>query len=267
MEYLIGDFSTISRLGIKTLRYYHEIGLLHPSRVDAFSGYRYYDEHCLARVRTIHRLKELGFSLAEIREILTTPVVDETLLQTMQSKLDELDQKLAAFQQTRARLASLVQSESVPLIFPSEVTEKDIPDLLIASIRFNGRYSDLSTLISRLLGVCAPLATSSPFSLYHDDHPMEDDADIEICVAVSQSVDQESIRTRRLPGGHVVSILHHGNYDQIWVSYQAIVDYLNHRHLEPLLPSREIYLQGGEPASHPAAQNLLTEIQFQTRIS
>ena len=70
MEYQIGDFAVISRLGIKTLRYYHEIGLLLPTRIDPFSGYRYYDESCLARVCTIQQLKALQFSLAEIGDFL-----------------------------------------------------------------------------------------------------------------------------------------------------------------------------------------------------
>lgn len=64
MRYQIGDFSLISRLSIKTLRYYHECGLLEPSFVDSESGYRFYDQNCLERVRIINELKELGFSLA-----------------------------------------------------------------------------------------------------------------------------------------------------------------------------------------------------------
>ena len=40
----IGDFSRASYLSVKTLRHYHEIGLLEPSEVDPDNGYRHYSE-------------------------------------------------------------------------------------------------------------------------------------------------------------------------------------------------------------------------------
>lgn len=264
MEYLIGDFSKISRLGIKTLRYYHEISLLNPSRVDPVTGYRYYDENCLAQVRAIMRLKELNFSLTEIHAILAGQNETSSMLQIMQQKLAEVEQQIAALEQTRQRLAAFVCSESAPLIRPWQVLEKQVPDLQIASIRFCGRYSDLSEKITRLLAVCGPAIAGLPFSLYYDDHPMEADADIEICVQVSAQVEFGDVHSRLLKGGRALTILHPGEYNQIWVSYQAIVDYWNQHELEPVLPSREIYLRGGDPADGPGRQ-YLTEIQFQVR--
>jgi DNA-binding transcriptional MerR regulator len=261
MEYLIGDFSKISRLGIKTLRYYHEISLLKPSRIDPISGYRYYDENCLVQVQAITRLKELNFSLIEIREILSGKTEDKSMLQIMQQKLAEVTRQIATLEQIRERLAGFIRSESLPLIRPGAVVEKQVPDLQIASIRFRGCYNDLNPKIVQLLGVCGCAASGPPFSLYYDDHPMEMDADIEICVPVNALIETGEVHSRMLCGGRALSILHPGFYNQIWVSYQAMVDYWHQHQLEPTFPSREIYLKGGTSSSENH-QEYLTEIQF-----
>lgn len=67
MLYKIGDFSKLSGLSVKTLRYYDEIDLFKPSEVDLFTNYRYYEEKQLEDLKLINQLKEIGFSLNEIQ--------------------------------------------------------------------------------------------------------------------------------------------------------------------------------------------------------
>ena len=66
--YKIGEVSTICSISIKTLRYYEQLGLIKPIKVDIYSGYRYYDESNIEIIYKIQLLKELGFSLQEIKE-------------------------------------------------------------------------------------------------------------------------------------------------------------------------------------------------------
>ena len=66
----IGDFSKLSRISIRMLRHYDEIGILHPECVDDFTGYRYYSEAQLPLAGRIQALKSLGFGLSVIKEIL-----------------------------------------------------------------------------------------------------------------------------------------------------------------------------------------------------
>src|SRR3989441_12799848 len=68
--FTIGEFSRITGLTVKTLRFYHEEGLLEPTSVDDQTGYRYYDASLVELARTIAFLKSLDFSLAEIKELL-----------------------------------------------------------------------------------------------------------------------------------------------------------------------------------------------------
>lgn len=65
--YKIGEFSKITNLSVKTLRYYDEIGLLIPEEVDIYTSYRYYGESNLQQVKIINDLKDAGFSLEEIK--------------------------------------------------------------------------------------------------------------------------------------------------------------------------------------------------------
>ena len=63
----IGDFSKLSRVSIRILRHYDEIGLLRSIKVDPDTGYRYYGESQLPIVAKIASLKDMGFGLSDIR--------------------------------------------------------------------------------------------------------------------------------------------------------------------------------------------------------
>ena len=63
----IGDFANIFDVTTKTIRYYEKLGLLVPALVDIYSGYRYFDEENIKRMKEILTLKKLGFSLDEIK--------------------------------------------------------------------------------------------------------------------------------------------------------------------------------------------------------
>lgn len=70
----IGDFSRIARVSARLLRFYDEIDLFKPAHADSQSGYRYYTVTQLAQLNRITVLKDLGFSLEQIRDILKTDI-------------------------------------------------------------------------------------------------------------------------------------------------------------------------------------------------
>ena len=67
----IGDFSKINHISIQTLRFYDQIGLLKPYKVDDQTNYRYYHINQSALVDLIQYLRQLNFSLRDIKVILT----------------------------------------------------------------------------------------------------------------------------------------------------------------------------------------------------
>ena len=60
----IGEFSKLSRVSVRMLRHYDEVGLLAPSEVDPMTGYRYYSERQLITAGRIAALRALGFGLS-----------------------------------------------------------------------------------------------------------------------------------------------------------------------------------------------------------
>jgi DNA-binding transcriptional MerR regulator len=75
-EVSIGEFARRSRLSIKALRHYDEVGVLVPARVDETSGYRYYDVAQLESARLVSMMRQIDVPLAEIRELLASDPID-----------------------------------------------------------------------------------------------------------------------------------------------------------------------------------------------
>lgn len=66
----ISEFSRLSRIPLQTLRYYDQIGILKPAKIDDTTGYRYYCAEQLLQINRIVIFKELGFSLQQIAQLL-----------------------------------------------------------------------------------------------------------------------------------------------------------------------------------------------------
>lgn len=109
----IGTLAKRADVAIDTVRYYERQGLL-PAPVRLASGYRDYDSDDVARLRFIRRAKALGFTLAEIAELLALSARREGDMAGMkaaaQQKLLDVDAKLAELQRIRKGLTELVAS-------------------------------------------------------------------------------------------------------------------------------------------------------------
>lgn len=86
----IGDFSKRTGVSIRTLRYYDEIDLFKPSEIDLFTNYRYYGEEQIEDLNLINELKDIGFSLEEIKNYWNN-LDDNKMLQKKQELLNEID--------------------------------------------------------------------------------------------------------------------------------------------------------------------------------
>jgi Cu(I)-responsive transcriptional regulator len=105
----IGTLAKQAGVAIDTVRYYERSGLLAPSQRLA-SGYRRYTALELARLRFIRRAQALGFTLNEVRELLALSAKRDVarVKRSAQSKLEDVDQKIAALQKIREGLATLI---------------------------------------------------------------------------------------------------------------------------------------------------------------
>lgn len=110
--YKIGELSCICRMSVKTLRYYADIGLLVPDEIDKFTGYRYYSAAKIDECNRITLLKELGFSLEEIKVQFVSD--NKNICSLIEAKKSELEV------QKQNITLQLKKLESVKAIFRSE---------------------------------------------------------------------------------------------------------------------------------------------------
>lgn len=143
-----------------------------------------------------------------------------------------------------------------------EIIIKEIPEMLIASIRFKGKYQDVSQAFNSLFKKYGRYCNGAPFCLYYDNDYKEDDADIEACVPVKTAVEVEGIICRKIPGGKAVTVVHHGPYETLGQSYQVIIDHLNENNRRIRLPHREVYLKGPGMILPRSPRRFITEIQI-----
>lgn len=73
--YKIGEFSKITKLTVKTLRYYDEENILKPSYRNEENGYRFYEENDFKKAELIVLLRNLGFSISEVKDVLSLSLI------------------------------------------------------------------------------------------------------------------------------------------------------------------------------------------------
>lgn len=259
----IGELSKLTQLPVKTLRFYHEEGLLVPAFVDPDTGYRYYDPSHVETARVIVYLRSLEFPLSEIKELLRSQGDDDVLmiLQRQQSAVkDRVKQLRKAAKSLEQFITEEKEARTVAQTVDS-VQEKVLEPLLVGGIRTKGRYRDCGPLFGRLGRALGRSICGSPMLLHYDSEYREDDADFEACMPVRRKKEVEGITARELPGGHCVSLVYRGPYDQLGRAYAKIFEYINDRKYKVLSPTREVYLKGPGMIFKGSPKNYLTEIQ------
>jgi DNA-binding transcriptional MerR regulator/effector-binding domain-containing protein len=264
--FTIGDFSKITGLTIKSLRFYHEKGLLAPSHIDEQTGYRYYDRSKIERARVISRLRGLDLSLDEIGRILQTAGDDADLREVMERHQAALESKIRRDRQVLRSLRQfLIQDEEARRIVKQasfEIEEKVTDPIVVASIRMKGRYKDCGPAYGRIGRRFGRHICGKPFMLLYDAEFREEDADYETCMPVRGGKPGDGISIRELPGGRCVTLMHRGPYDQLGRSYATILGFIRDKGHEVVMPTREIYHKGPGMIFRGNPKNYLTEIQI-----
>jgi len=241
----IGEFSRVTRLSIKALRLYHEKGILVPGSVNLRSKYRYYGSRDVERALVVRRLRELGFSLQEIKGIVGGCQDDAQLAEYVQKKITEIGLAIRKYQGVQADLRLFLASiKEDKMIYKTNIENEEIPEMLLSSIRFQGKYHEVGPKFAALFKAAGGNAAGKPFSLYYDGEYKEEHADIEACLEVKKEIRKAGISCRRLPGGKALTLLHYGPYEELGRSYQKLYEACRERNFEVVLPMREQYLKG-----------------------
>ena len=267
----IGDFSRLARVTIKTLHHYDEAGLLQPLHVDRQTGYRYYDASQLQTLHRILLLKDLGFALDQIRDLMDADAA--SLASVLATRRRELAATIAADQSRLRRLEAL----QLALDQRSDASQptvllRESPAIEVYSIRqrvphFGAPMQALFEAAEATVAAAQARSPASPFTIFHDPDYREQDADVEICIPVKHGA---RLETRLLPQCEATaSITYQGPYEQTPVAYAALLDWMNRSCMQLAGPLREIYHRYGADQigySLPAAVLTRNSVDFVTEL-
>lgn len=267
--FTIGEFSKITGLPIKTLRFYHEKGLLIPAWVDDQTGYRHYDFRQIDKARIITQLRGLEFSLDQIAEMLANYDDEADILAFLDVQKRLIEDRMRQSRDIVDSLDKIIQKEREARMTMQnstfEVEEKNLDTLLVAGVRMKGRYSECGKGFSKIGKSLGRYISGTSFLLHYDTEYKEDDADFEACMPVRTGKTVEGVSVRELPGGRCISLMHKGPYEELSRSYAKILAYVKEKGYEVILPTREVYLKGPGMIFKGNPKNYLTEIQMLVR--
>ena len=265
----IGDFSKLSRVSIKTLRFYDEMDLLKPVGVDRFTGYRYYEFSQLPRLHRILALKDLGFSLEEIGRLLESDLPAEQMRGMLKLRQAQIKQTVQEEAERLERVELwLRQIEQEDNMSKYDVVIKKVEAMKIASVRGivptppeQGGLWDVLESYLKMHGV----RPSGPcFSLYHDEEHKERDWDIETCEPISDDLTASTrVQVYSLPAVETMACtVHAGSFATIGEAYDVIMKWLDENGFRVIGPCREIYLQAPKRPGDQNDADTVSEIQF-----
>lgn len=202
----IGEFSKLSRISIRMLRHYDEIGLLTPEETDPFTGYRYYSAYQRFEAGRITALKEMGFKLCDVAELLRRwndrETVERRLLdQQVQARLqaEEVARRLRFLDTAIERLR-----KDEPMKY--DVTVKTIPKRQVASVRqIISSYEREGDLWGLMMKETAHMRIQSGdpclcCAVFHDKDYKEIDVDVEVYKTVQGAYpDTEHVTFKTMP--------------------------------------------------------------------
>jgi DNA-binding transcriptional MerR regulator len=260
----IGDFSKLSQVSVKTLRYYDEIGLLRPSEIDRFTGYRYYSADQLHRLNRILALKDLGLTLEQIDQLLNGDLSAADIRGMLKLKRAEIEQSIEDEQARLARVeARLSQIQQEREMSTYDVVIKKVTPQHVAAVRdVIANYSSQGPLWEELGGFLGrnkitPVAPC--LTVYYDTEFKEHDVDVEVCEVIGMAArGTDRVQIRELPGLDTMACLvHHGPFNTLNQAYSALMQWIQANNYRIVGPNREVYLQSSGKQDDPTC---VTEI-------
>lgn len=187
----IGEFSKLTQVTIRMLRYYDEAGLLKPAFIDPWTGYRMYTADQIPVLNKIVYLRDSGFNVAEIRAAIQTED-QEQLAAQLHKKYGEIQQNILAEQ---AKLKNIETAQQALLGggggLHYQITIKSVPSFQVLSLRrvIPDYYAEgeLWHQLSAFAAQRQIAVSHQTFSIYHDPEYREQNVDVELCVPVDQA--------------------------------------------------------------------------------
>ncbi|RJG24069.1 MerR family transcriptional regulator [Paenibacillus thiaminolyticus] len=265
----IGEFSKICGVSTKTLRYYAEIGLLHPDEINPENGYRYYSIKQLKKMLLINRLKSYYFSLEEIKDILEWEEdhAEEKLRSALNRKRREVQEKINAFAYALNQMnrdisnvekgipmmshldhieVQLVETEPINILYMRQMLSSD--DYAAGyGMYFSRLYEKIATEKLTLLG--------APMTIYHSPEYNPDGNDTEFAIPIKEAAKG----TRDFPGGLSAKSVLKGSYSELTSVYARLREWVENEDYELVKSPYEVYVTDPKQV---VPEDMVTEVYF-----
>lgn len=253
--FTIGDFARHGRVSVRMLRHYDATGLLRPARTDPASGYRFYEVGQLARLNRILALKDLGFTLEQVRVMLDEQVSAEQLRGMLRLRYAELQSQIAADTSRLARVGARLRVIEMEGAMPADdIQVKPIAAVRVAELTATAAslepvsitpvirplYQELGDRIAR-----AGLAPAGPAIAWYEDAP--DGEGVIVHATLPVNADPGSgggFGIRDLPAiSQAATIVHSGAMANVMATIQTLARWIDANGYRSAGYPRELYLE------------------------
>jgi DNA-binding transcriptional MerR regulator len=246
----IGDFSRATHMTVKTLRHYHQIGLLEPAEVDPRTGYRRYTAGQIPAAQVIRRFRDLGMPLEEIQGVLSAPDL-RTRNERITAHLSRLEEELGRTQSALTSLRDLLAPPS-PGSGPARIELRAVPAVAAAAIIATVGAEESAAWLQGALGeLNATLAAQdAPVGgpaggIYADEVFTRHRGQVTIFIPCAGPVTSMGrVAPALIPAAELAVIEHSGPPAEVDRAYGALAAYVTRHALAVDGPIREYYLTG-----------------------
>ncbi|WP_049560504.1 MerR family transcriptional regulator [Nonomuraea sp. SBT364] len=256
----IGDFARLGLVSVRMLRHYDALGLLRPAHVDPATGYRSYQAAQLARLNRLVALKDLGFTLEQVKAILDDKVSTEELHGMVRLRRAELEARISAdlarLRGVETRLRSIEREGRMGTdeIIVKEVAPVRVAELSAVAASYEPEH--IGPVIQPLYGqLCdrleqAAVTITGPSIAYYLER---EDGTVRVHAAFAASAElggHDGFRVVDLPRLEAAAtVIHHGSMDQAGTTYQVLAHWIEDNGHRALDLGREVYLHCPEDRS------------------
>lgn len=267
----IGEFSKLTQITIRMLRYYDEVGLLEPAEIDPWTGYRLYSVEQIPILNRIIYLRDSGFNVSEIAVALSVKDPQELVAQ-LDMKYAQVEQGIKAEQE---KLKKIEFAKNEILHKKSEmhynISIKSVPNYPVLSLRrIIADYYQEGSLWQELSAFAEQhqiQVSKDTFSIYYDSDYREKDVDVELCAVVKKLGKSEGGLTFRNSESvpMMACTMVYGPFSNIAEAYRAFAEWLQkNSQYEMSGPTRQIVHRGPWNESNP--EKYLIELQIPIEI-
>jgi DNA-binding transcriptional MerR regulator len=235
----------MTQLSVKTLRHYHEVGILEPDRIDPATGYRYYMPQQVPTAQVVRRLRDLDMPIADVRTVLTSAPSERNAL--IAGHLQRLESQLAA---TRSAVESLRAILERPEAETTPIEHRSVAPAPAAAITATVDRDDLLPWWQGAMGeLRATVAAESslaptgvPGALFGFDIFARDHGAATVFIPVDGVVRPVGrVESVTIPAAELAIVSHSGSHNDVDIAYSALGDYATRHEISVEGSLREYY--------------------------